>query len=183
MGRFVFAGPHRALLVDFAPEAVRETGLLPLPRGEEHRVARERLARRKDDTFQPGVPFQADDAIVTDANAVAIESRAIVRAELGRAVGAEHQVAAPGGQLERETEPTVAAAVDRQRLVAQLPSVAVRTMEHAAAVQLAEPGTLGEVVDHSGGNQELARVVLSTVLERDVEGPVAAFGRDHAPVA
>ena len=67
------------------------------------------------------------------------------------------EIAAPRGQLQREPEAALAAAIDRDRLIADFPAVAVRTVEHAAAVQLAKAVDLRHVVDDAGGEQELAR--------------------------
>jgi hypothetical protein len=92
-----------------------------------------------------------------------------LRFDLRRAVGAQHEIATPGRELERHAEAAVAAAVDRQRLIAHFPSVAVRTMEDAAAVQLAEAGNAGQVVDDAGGEEELAGVHFFAGRERDAE--------------
>ena len=72
--------------------------------------------------------------------------------DLRRAIGAEHEVAAPGGQLERQAEAALAAAVDRERPIAHFPAVAVRAVEDAAAVQLGEAGDRRQVVDDAGGD-------------------------------
>ena len=58
-------------------------------------------------------------------------ARSLAAAISGWTVRAQHEIAAPAGQLERQPQPARAAAVDRQRLIAHFPAVAVRTVEHA----------------------------------------------------
>ena len=77
----------------------------------------------------------------------------------------------------------LAAAVDRERLIAHFPAVAVRTVEDAHAVELAEAGNVRQVVGDAGRDQQLARLQRRPVGERDVEPRVAALGGGDLDVA
>ena len=127
-------------------------------------------------------PSSRTIAFLPHGDAMARQPLETLRVDLRRAVGAQHEIAAPGGELERQADAAVAAAVDRQRLIAHLPSVAVRTVEDAAAVQLAEAGNVGQVVDDAGGEEELAGVHFFAGRERDAEAAVgpALRGNDLA---
>ena len=75
--------------------------------------------------------------------------------------------------------PRCRSAIDRKRRVTHFPAVAVRTMEDAAAIELAEPGDVRQVVDHAGGDQQPPRGQLLTVGEADREpliGPARGAG-------
>ena len=98
------------------------------------------------------------------------ESRTVVVVDLGRAVRAQHEVTAPPGQLERQAEAAAAAAVDRERLIAHFPAVAVRTMKHAACRRDSrKPGMSGRLSTTPGRDQQLSRVSDAAIGERDFE--------------
>src|SRR4029078_2179721 len=94
--RLVLAGADRPLLVDLASQPVRQVRLLRLAGGEEQRVALQRLPTGEDDTLERVGSVEAGDAILADADAVAIEPAALLVVHLAGAVGAQHEVAAPG---------------------------------------------------------------------------------------
>lgn len=86
------------------------------------------------------------------------EALSACRAQSGWAVGAQDNVAAPQRDLQREPAAlVVASAVDRQRLVANFPAIAIRAMENTDAVKLLEARYLWKRVDHPGREKELPR--------------------------
>src|SRR5436190_21899342 len=140
VGGLIWSGAHRAFVVHLAAETEGELRLLRLSGGEEERGPVERRSVGEDDALQPSVSLEAHDTLLAHPDSVAIEARKRVRLDPGRAVGAEHEVAAPPGELQRQSRAAGAAAVDRQRLVAHFPAVAVGAVEHARAVELAKAG-------------------------------------------
>ena len=146
MRRLVFAGAHRALFVEVAPEPEREFRLLCLAGREEHRIPRQRRSAREDDALEPAVALEPNEPFLADRDAVAGQPLQPLAVDTGRAVGAQHQIAAPAGQLQRQAESAHSAAVDGQRPVAHFPAVAVGAVEDAHAVQVAEAGNVGQIV-------------------------------------
>src|SRR5436190_3064514 len=138
MGRLVFPGRDCPLLRHHAPELARELGLLCLPGREEERAASDRVAALEHDPLEAFAPFELDDALLTNPDPVPLQSRELFRWNLRRPIGAQHEIAAPAGEFERQPEPARAAPVNRQRLIAHFPAVAVRTVKNALAVQLLE---------------------------------------------
>src|SRR5262249_34986279 len=141
---------------------------------KKQRPARQRIAGGEDDALERVAPFETHEAIFADADAVAAYPRDTLGVDLRRTIGAQHEIAAPPRQLERKSKAAGAAAVDRERLVAHFPAVAVRAVEDTEPVELPEAGKVGDVVDDAGRDQELARLVLRSVGERDVKACVAA---------
>ena len=101
-----------------------------------------------------------------DADAVAIETFAQPALE-PCAVRADDDVGAPGLQAEREAGDVRAAAERGERPVAPLPAVAVGAMKNRSAVALVEARDRRQVVDDAGRDQQVARVLLAAVAERD----------------
>ena len=81
----------------------------------------------------------------------------VVAGRLGPGVGEQHDVVA---QLPEEQRLVHGhrAAEDADRLVANLPPVAVRTVQHIAAPPLGKPGHVRQQVGHAGGDQQSARM-------------------------
>ena len=132
------------LSLNSQPSRIEQIRALILPGREEQRAPRSSGSPWCEHDPAAGCrrhPFQAGDALLAHGDA-----------DCGRAVrGSSASISeAPSVHSTRSrlqavsssatADAAVAAAVDRQRLIAQLPSVAVRTMEHAATVQLAEAG-------------------------------------------
>ena len=69
-----------------------------------------------------------------------VESGAVVVAEVGRATGQQHHVVAPPPQQGRHVHGTLPLREHGQRLVANLPAVAERAVEHGAPPQRRQPG-------------------------------------------
>jgi hypothetical protein len=77
-----------------------------------------------------------------------------------------------------------AAAVDRDRLIADFPAVAIRTMEHAPPVQLPDAVDLRKVVADPGGDEQLAGPHGLAVGKRDLESRIGlAFDGRHPDVS
>jgi len=93
--------------------------------------------------------------VLVEVGATVEVGQAILVLESAGSVRAQDEIATPGGQLERESHATLIFAVDRNRLIAKLPSVAIGTVKHAAPIQLLDAVDLRKVVAHSGGNQQL----------------------------
>ena len=138
--RLVLAGAHGALVVELAAQTHRQLRPLGLAGREEQRAAGQRARRRRTRCARSMPSRPSSRATRSSRSAMPLRSSRArsVPVDLGRTVGAQHEVAAPGGQLERQSETARARAVDGDRLVAHLPAVAVRTVKHAAAVELAE---------------------------------------------
>ena len=73
------------------------------------------------------VSFQANDAFLTDGDAVAREPLETLRLDFRRAVGAQHEIAAPDGELKRHADAAGAAAVAGARA----PTAGTRTTTRA----------------------------------------------------
>jgi hypothetical protein len=70
-------------------------------------------------------------------------------------------------------------AEDRQRLVADLPAVAVGAVEHAPPPQRRQPVDRGQLVDDAGGQQQPPCLLAATVGQRDREAVAVDAGRRH----
>ncbi len=168
---------------NLTPELEEEIRSLRLAGREEHRAARQPAAAFEDDLRQLTVtPFEAGHAVFADRNAVARQTCAPVVVDLAGPVGAQDEIPAPAGQLERETEAAFPVAVDGNRPIADLPAVAIRAVKHAAPVEIEKALDRGQVVDDAGRQEELARPDPLPALERDLEPRVASAlrGRQHA---
>src|SRR5438552_10045574 len=84
------------------------------------------------------------------------------------AVGADHDVGAPGFQPQGQPRHVVTAPEGGETLIAPFPAVAVGTVKQRSAVTLVETGNAGQVVDDAGGDEQVAGVFFSAVAERDV---------------
>src|SRR5207253_5557754 len=92
----------------------------------------------------------------------------------GRAACVQRDVGAPRLQGEREPHGIDAASECGEPAVAPFPAVAVRTMEHGAAVALFEARHEREIVDDARRQQEKERLFLLTVSERHPEPAVGS---------
>ena len=63
-------------------------------------------------------------------------------------------------------------------LVAHLPAVAVRAVQHVVAPELAHAGQVGQLVDQAGGDEQAARVQRLAVGGVDGEQVAVAPGGD-----
>src|SRR3954470_13210881 len=71
-------------------------------------------------------------------------------------------------------------AIDGNRPIAVLPSVAVWAVKHTAPIELREPWDVGEVVADTGGDKQFSRVCYGAVSQRDQESAVLlALGIDR----
>jgi hypothetical protein len=94
---------------------------------------------------------------------------ALTSAEAHRAVRHERDLAAPGPERERETHPRPSAPVDRERSVRDLPTVAVRTVKDALAVERADSIDFGETIDDPGREEQLAGEEAAAAGDPDLE--------------
>ena len=107
------------------------------------------------------------DTIFDESHAVARKLTLLFRLQAGGAIGAEHQVVAPDGHGTRHLKGADATAVNGDGLVAGFPRIAVRTMVHAAPVQVSMPCEFGQIVDDACGQQQLAAARRAPAVERD----------------
>jgi hypothetical protein len=165
-------------------ELLGECGALVQGDGHEQSAARALAAVGESDGRQCAVrPTQPGDAALVDRDPRRAQPLGVLRAELAGPVGEQRHVVAPEAQQERPAH-TLAAPVEHcQRLVADLPSVAERAVEHRAAPPLGESGERGEAVVHARGEhhaprhlaraagqlEQEARVVL--LAAQDLAGP------------
>jgi hypothetical protein len=83
-------------------------------------------------------------------------------------VGAHDQITRPHQQLQRKTD-GVRAAVHGNALVATFPPIAIRAMKHASSIQRRESLDVGNVIHHTGREQQFAAPRTRTVAERDLK--------------
>jgi hypothetical protein len=69
--------------------------------------------------------------------------------------------------------------VDRERMVAPFPTIAVGAVVHAAAVKLRQTFHLRQLVDHSGGEKELPGAESEPSSALDSEPTRRSAGVDH----
>jgi hypothetical protein len=84
----------------------------------------------------------------------------LLNAEPAWPVGAEHDVIGPGRQRPRHRKAAASPAIYAEPAAAELPAVAVRTLEHAGAEQFEESVDRGQLVLHAGGDEQLACMCL-----------------------
>ena len=82
------------------------------------------------------------------------------------AVGADHDVGAPGFQPQGQPHHMVTAPVGGETLIALLPAVAVRAVKNRSAVACVEAGDGRQIVDDAGRDQQVPGVFLGAVAER-----------------
>ena len=85
-----------------------------------------------------------------------------------------------GGRSGRSGRCPGRATEDAERLVADLPAVAVRAVQHVAGPPLAQARNVGQLVAQAGGDQQPPRRDRVAVGEQDLEPVVAARGRRSA---
>ena len=73
--------------------------------------------------------------------------------------------------------------IDTDRLVADLPPVAVGAVQHAGAPVLPQPLDRRQLVDHTGGDDEPPGHEPGTVLQDDREAVLDMLGRDGSALA
>src|SRR4026209_1090035 len=138
MGGFVLAGSDGSFVVELAAKADGQFGSLKLTRSEKHCAPRQWGAGIEQDALEdPLASLERGHALLTDRDAVTRESRAVVVIDIRRPIRAEDEIATPTREFECETDATLSFAVDRNRLIPDFPSIAVRTMKHATPVHLA----------------------------------------------
>ena len=144
--------------------------------GEEHRVEFERATRLEFNGRE--LPFVVRDArqpIGNDVDAVAGEAGAVLFGD-ARTVGQQHDMRAPGPERQCKQHAAFAFAQRCETLVAPLPAITVRAMEHRSAVTLAKTCDCGEVVNDAGRDQQVLRVVDFAVPELHLEEIARAIG-------
>ena len=83
-----------SLVVDFAAETDRQLRLLELAGGEEQRAPWQRVAVFEDHALEhPVGALESRDPVLPNVDAVALQTRESLRIDLGRPVGAQHEVA------------------------------------------------------------------------------------------
>ena len=65
---------------------------------------------------------------------------------------------------------------DAERMVADLPAMAIGTVDHVAAPALAHAGHVGQIVDHPRGHQQPARRNHAAIVQRHREAIAVAGG-------
>src|SRR5689334_22964376 len=114
---------------------------------EEQRIARQRLAIVEDNGGKTAVVvFDARDRAKPYVDAVPFQAASIAPIEQ-RSVRARDDVAAPGGETERQIRGIRSATERGEPAVAHLPAVAVGAMENAAAVAIVEAGHERQIID------------------------------------
>src|SRR5919107_6217065 len=112
---------------------------MPLRAGEEKRVPLESAPAREHDPPEPSVvPLEACDSLFAHADALRGKALPVTLLDVGGTIGAERHIGAPPGERQCQSGPTFPIAMNRDRPPAPFPSVAVRTVVHARAVQLGE---------------------------------------------
>src|SRR5688572_16756711 len=113
MRRLVLAGADGSLVVELTAQTLQQIRALILPGREEEGAPRQRLATVEYDPLQHAVavPFQPRDPFLAHGDAVACQPLETLRLDLRRAVAAQHEIAAPGRELQRHADPARAAAV------------------------------------------------------------------------
>src|SRR4029077_16572985 len=122
------------------------------------------------------------DRLAADEHAVAREATALRRVE-ARAVRADEDVLAPRPQSQREADDVLAAAECGEPAIAALPPVAVRAVEDRSAVALFESVDRRQVVDHAGGDEQIAPGLLDAVAQADAKAVGLALRRGDADAA
>ncbi len=96
------------------------------------------------------------------------------------AIAAKNNIGTPLLHLNGEPASlVVTAAVNRQRLIAHFPAVAVRAEKHAPAEELSEPGSRWQLVDHARCHEQLASFKELPVNSPQPKHPVDIAGIAH----
>ena len=134
---------------------------------EEQRASAHRGTAGEDDTLEPAVDaLEANDRLSPQGDIERSQRRALVARRRRPAAGEEDDVLAPADEGDGELVAVRPRAVRRQRLIAELPAVAVWTVEDAPTVQRLEPLDRGDVVLDAGCEQQGARVDDGLALSR-----------------
>ena len=116
--------------------------------------------------------IDADDLSGTHLNAFACEVLPIARPYSARAIRAEDDVRRPGLQRQREAGTGTSTRDDSNRLVAMLPSVAVRTMVNSDAVTLLQARDIRWVIAYPGRDERDAGADSLVIVECCLEDVV-----------
>ena len=126
-------------------ELLGECGALVQGHGHEQPAARALAAVGEDDGRQRAVrAAQPGDRALVDRDPRRAQPLGVLRVELGGPVGEQRHVVAPDAQQKRSVDTRLAPVEHSERLVADLPAVAERAMEHRAAPPLHDPGSAGK---------------------------------------
>ena len=147
----------------------------------------ERLAAREHDALEhPVASFERDDALLAHRDAVALERARGRRRRSLTAVGAQHEIAAPGGQLQRESGRRARPFRRSRSADRELPSRRSTGQWNTLRPYSSRmPSISGRLSHDAGGDQQLARRDdLLAVVERHLEASVSARTRvGHGDVA
>jgi hypothetical protein len=118
--------------------------------------------------------------LLANGDAVPRQHVALVVTEPAGTIGAEHDVAAPARQLERQPVASTTPTVDRERQLTQLPGVAVRTVKDALPVEILQAGKVRHVVHDTRCQQQAPRGECAAIFRGHFEpGWLALHGADN----
>ncbi len=123
--------------------------LFPTEREEEGPAFERRAVGQTDALEARPLAFEGEDPAPVHGDAQLGELALLCGAQGGRPVGAQDDILRPAGQLAGQSEASAPPAVDRDRLIAVLPAVAVGTVMDARPVTLREARDLRQAVGDS----------------------------------
>jgi len=125
---------------------------------------------------------ESPDRLLAHAHSSARERPALT-VQARRAVGAQHDIAAPPGHHQRRASPFGTAALDGQRTVANLPAVTERAVEDRPAPQWVDTRRRRRVVAQPVREHESPRVERGSAGEPHGESLLQRLGVEHRVVA
>lgn len=118
---------------------------------------------------------QLGDAALVDHHPRRAQPLCILGLQFGGPVGEQGHVVAPDAQEDCALYTRGAPVEHSERLVADLPAVTERAVEHRASPPLGDAGQVGPAVVHPGGEQHTPRTLARAGGELEHEAPVAAL--------
>ncbi len=97
--------------------------------------------------------------------------------------GQQHHIVAPPTHQNRHVHRSLIVGQHCQRLIADLPATAERTVEHRTSPQLSQSGHRRQPILHAHGQQHSFRPLAGTVSKLDFESSVPTLGGQHLAAA
>ena len=164
-------------------QAGEEVGAGPEQGCDHHGGHGEDLTRALPDPGQPvALHLEPGHTAVDHGDAACGELLVLLAGGFVRVVQEQRHVLGPLPPHQRLVHRRRTAGEDADRLVSDLPAVAVRAVQDVASPSLGHPGDVGEHVDEAGGHQQSPRPYGRAVRERHPElaVPDLVGGRDGA---